>query len=195
MSNLPSNLLPGIQGLLPNLGQGMGNSGLQGLLQGASPAGPSGSPLLSLLSRNPALLSAAAAVTVRPASNAVDPDVQELCDHFHIEDRLAKRLSDLMRNRQETFEQDLQKLWEVLETARGPAGLLTVKMREMEEGSFIGKAIPDKELEAMEGNSGSTSRHCRNLQMCSHDDLRRGRKTWRSSKSTWRSRTDPLQWP
>jgi hypothetical protein len=54
-----------------------------------------------------------------------------------------------MRNRQETFEQDLQKLWEVLETARGPAGLLTVKMREMEEGSFIGKAIPDKDLEAM----------------------------------------------
>jgi len=146
-----SNLLPGIQGLLPGLG-GLGTTGLQGLLQGASPAGPSGSPLLALLGANPSLIAAAQAS--RPSgdnhrSHVVDPDVQEMCDHFHIEDRHAKRLSDLMRNRQDTFEQDLEKLWEVLETARSPAGLLTVKMREMEEGSFIGKARPDKELEAM----------------------------------------------
>eukprot|EP00404_Azadinium_spinosum_P013303 CAMPEP_0180515038 /NCGR_PEP_ID=MMETSP1036_2-20121128/53088_1 /TAXON_ID=632150 /ORGANISM="Azadinium spinosum, Strain 3D9" /LENGTH=53 /DNA_ID=CAMNT_0022526577 /DNA_START=11 /DNA_END=168 /DNA_ORIENTATION=+ len=52
----------------------------------------------------------------------VDPDVQELCDHFHIEDRHVQRLNDIMKKRQETFEADLLKLWEKLEDAREPSG-------------------------------------------------------------------------
>merc|ERR1719433_420606 len=76
----------------------------------------------------------------------IDPDVQELCDHFHIEDRHLQRLNEIMKNRQDTFEGDMLKLWEKLEDAREPAGLLVVKMREMEEGTFVGKQKADKEL-------------------------------------------------
>merc|ERR1719436_62632 len=83
------------------------------------------------------------------ATPLIDPDVQELCDHFHIEERHARRLSDIMKNRQETFVEDLERLYDVLERANSPAGLLVVKMREMEEGTFVGKAKADKELAAI----------------------------------------------
>merc|ERR1711933_626106 len=76
----------------------------------------------------------------------IDPDVQELCDHFHIEDRHLQRLNEIMKNRQDTFEGDMLKLWEKLEDAREPAGLLVVKMREMEEGTFVGKQKADRDL-------------------------------------------------
>merc|ERR1719326_1717544 len=76
----------------------------------------------------------------------VDPDVQELCDYFHIEERHARRLSDIMKKRQETFVEDIERLYDVLERANSPAGLLVVKMREMEEGTFVGKAKADGAL-------------------------------------------------
>mmetsp|Transcript_82732 Transcript_82732/g.184740 ORF Transcript_82732/g.184740 Transcript_82732/m.184740 type:complete len:226 (-) Transcript_82732:66-743(-) len=87
---------------------------------------------------------------VKPKETSmVDPDVQELCEHFHIEDRHTQRLNEIMKKRQDTFEADLLKLWEKLDDAREPAGLLVVKMREMEEGTFIGKQKADKGLTAM----------------------------------------------
>lgn len=131
---------------------------LQGLWRGPAPGltGPtaalSANPLLTLmgtLGNNPLMGLGGVRPPVLEPQPTVDPDVQELCDHYHVEDRHARRLSELMRNRQETFEEDLAKLWDVLETARSPAGLLTVKMREMDEGTFVGKSKPDKELEAM----------------------------------------------
>merc|ERR1740123_1817690 len=76
----------------------------------------------------------------------IDPDVQELCDHFHIEERHALRLTDCMRKREVTFEADMERLYDILERANSPAGLLVVKMREMEEGTFVGKVKADKEL-------------------------------------------------
>merc|ERR550525_1464045 len=82
----------------------------------------------------------------------IDPDVQELCDYFHIEERHARRLSDIMKNRQNTFVEDLERLYDVLERANSPAGLLVVKMREMEEGTFVGKVKADKELAAISKN-------------------------------------------
>merc|ERR1712226_566975 len=54
-----------------------------------------------------------------------------------------------MKGRQETFVEDLERLWDVLERAREPNGLLTVKMREMEDGTFIGKQKPDEKLKAL----------------------------------------------
>merc|ERR1719282_498135 len=84
-----------------------------------------------------------------PGVGMIDPDVQELCDYFHIEERHARRLSDLMKKRQSTFVEDIERLYDVLERANSPAGLLVVKMREMEEGKFLGKMKADKELQAM----------------------------------------------
>merc|ERR1719291_1326830 len=87
-------------------------------------------------------------------SDMIDPDVQELCDYFHIEERHARRLSDIMKKRQDTFVEDIERLYDVLERANSPAGLLVVKMREMEEGIFVGKAKADKDLQAMSKKYG-----------------------------------------
>merc|ERR1719422_197860 len=54
-----------------------------------------------------------------------------------------------MKGRQKTFAEDMKRLWDVMERANSPVGLLVVKMREMEEGTFIGKARVDKDLAAI----------------------------------------------
>jgi len=79
----------------------------------------------------------------------IDPEIQELCDYFNIEDRWIKRLNETMKKRQDTKAADLEKLYETLERARSPTGLLTVKIGEMESGRFIGKVKPDKEVEKL----------------------------------------------
>ena len=43
---------------------------------------------------------------------------------------------------QETKAQDIEKLYEVLEKARSPTGLLTVQIGKMECGQFVGKIKP-----------------------------------------------------
>eukprot|EP00435_Cladocopium_sp_Y103_P049530 s1409_g15.t1 len=118
-------------------------------------------PLILATLANPAQPSAAipqGAPAAEPEdSNLIDPD--ELCDYFHIEERHARRLNEIMKNRQETFVPDLERLlagdfmifsqylwlYDVLERANSPAGLLVVKMREMEEGTFVGKVKADKD--------------------------------------------------
>merc|ERR1719499_84211 len=82
-------------------------------------------------------------------SSAPDPDIVELFDHFHIDPRHLSRFSGLMDKRQETFAGDMLKLWELLEQARSPEGMLVSKMREMETGTFIGKTVPDEMLIAV----------------------------------------------
>jgi len=54
-----------------------------------------------------------------------------------------------MKRRQDTKSQDLLKLYEVLERARSPTGLLTVKIGEMECGQFVGKIKADKDVERL----------------------------------------------
>eukprot|EP00913_Durusdinium_trenchii_P014811 g13889.t1 len=75
-------------------------------------------------------------VEVEPNDDDIDPQIQELCDYFNIEDRWVKRLNETMRKRQDTKQEDIEKLYEVLERARSPTGLLTVKIGEMECGRF-----------------------------------------------------------
>merc|ERR1719414_1113148 len=79
----------------------------------------------------------------------IDPEVRELGDYFNIEDRWIKRLNETMKRRKDTKSQDLAKLYEVLERARSPTGLLTVKIGEMECGQFVGKIKPDKDVERL----------------------------------------------
>ena len=70
-------------------------------------------------------------------------------DYFNIEDRWIKRLNETMKKRQDTKAEDIEKLYETLERARSPTGLLTVKIGEMESGRFIGKVKPAKEVERL----------------------------------------------
>merc|ERR1719373_1075850 len=79
----------------------------------------------------------------------VDPEVRELGDYFNIEDRWIKRLNETMKKRRDTKEQDIAKLYEVLERPRSPTGLLTVKIGEMECGQFVGKIQPDRLVERL----------------------------------------------
>merc|ERR1740129_946668 len=84
-----------------------------------------------------------------PREEAIDADVQELGDYYNIEDRWIKRLNETMKKRKDTKERDLAKLYEVLERARSPTGLLTVKIGEMESGQFVGKIKPEKDVERL----------------------------------------------
>lgn len=69
----------------------------------------------------------------------IDPDVAELCEHFTIEDRIMLKLNEVMRGRKETFAGDMEKLWDELTNARSAAGLLMAKIRQIQEGTFVGK--------------------------------------------------------
>ena len=88
---------------------------------------------------------------IRPALTSddgeVDPDIRELGDYFNIEERWVVRLNEAMRKRQETKVQDIEKLYEVLEKARSPTGLLTVQIGKMECGQFVGKIKPATQLQ------------------------------------------------
>merc|ERR1719171_937958 len=64
------------------------------------------------------------------------PEAKELCDHFEIEDRLRGRLGKCLADRPNTRDEDMATLWDALEHARAPAGLLVAKMKAMEDGSF-----------------------------------------------------------
>merc|ERR1719325_159415 len=115
--------------------QGMGNMG--------------GNPMMPMMGGPRPPKDEPAPARQEPKEEAIDPDVQELGDYYNIEDRWIKRLNETMRKRQDTKEQDLAKLYEVLERARSPTGLLTVKIGEMESGQFVGKVKPDKAVERL----------------------------------------------
>ncbi len=63
-----------------------------------------------------------------------------MCEKFGVKDeRLRKRLLDVLRKerrRERLWDEDLRRLWAMLETARNPPGLLFVKVREVEDGIF-----------------------------------------------------------
>merc|ERR1719401_1103030 len=80
------------------------------------------------------------------ASTEIDPDIQEFCDRFQIDARMTRMLNDELNKRPDTWEGDLLALYEIIEQARVPAGLLMVKIREMQAGTFVGKPKPDKEI-------------------------------------------------
>lgn len=89
--------------------------------------------------------------TAQAFDNAVastpEPEVTELAEHFKLDERMVKDLDSHMKRRKDTMEDDIKALYEILEGARNPAGLLRVKLREMEEGTFRGTATPDRDVE------------------------------------------------
>eukprot|EP00929_Paragymnodinium_shiwhaense_P079232 TRINITY_DN41233_c0_g1_i1.p1 TRINITY_DN41233_c0_g1~~TRINITY_DN41233_c0_g1_i1.p1 ORF type:complete len:313 (+),score=70.66 TRINITY_DN41233_c0_g1_i1:97-1035(+) len=89
---------------------------------------------------------AGAAAMLDDSSTRIDPDVADLCDHFGIEDRIMLKLNEAMKTRKESFQGDLEKLWEELKTARSPAGFLMSKVKQMNDGTYIGKVPPPPEV-------------------------------------------------
>jgi len=83
------------------------------------------------------------------SSVRIDPDVADLCDYYQIEDRIMLKLNEAMKGRKDTFVGDMEKLWKELETARSPPGLLMAMIRQMNEGKFVGKVPPSKEVQRL----------------------------------------------
>lgn len=71
-------------------------------------------------------------------SPPIHPEVEALCKKFAIEEKIMRRLDDVMRTREDSFETDLKALYEVCESAKKPSGSLMVKIGELERGCFTG---------------------------------------------------------
>merc|ERR1719410_1107269 len=124
---------------------GAGNPLLSGMM-GGNPLLGAGNPLFAGMVSGQ---SSGAEPAKEEQNDEIDPEVRELADYFNIEERWVVRLNQVMKKRQDTKGQDLAKLYEVLERARSPTGLLTVKIGEMECGQFVGKIQPDRLVERL----------------------------------------------
>lgn len=80
----------------------------------------------------------------------IEPEIQELAYQFGIDDALTQRLNDVMiEERRKTWKGDLEKLYDVLKDADRPAALLNLKVRDMENGKFAGKAKCGPKVQAL----------------------------------------------
>merc|ERR1719230_1563965 len=79
----------------------------------------------------------------------VDPEVMELAHHCGLSDKQTRELNTALKKRPDTFEDDLAALWDAMEDARHPAGLLMAKVKQMNEGNFVGRPEKDKELDRL----------------------------------------------
>merc|ERR1719464_146574 len=120
------------------------------MMGGGNPLLGAGNPMLGMMGGQAgSSAEPAPAPPPKESEDEIDPEVRELGDYFNIEDRWIRRLNETMKKRMDTKEQDIAKLYEVLERARSPTGLLTVKIGEMECGQFVGKIKPDKDVERL----------------------------------------------
>merc|ERR1719281_2146798 len=75
---------------------------------------------------------------------ALDPEVKKFCLHCEIDVKCAKRLDEVMANRQDTKESDLAKLYDILDDVGDPTGLLEMKIDDIVNGDFVGKVLEDR---------------------------------------------------
>jgi len=76
-----------------------------------------------------------------PRHYDIDPDIQELACRFNVDPSLTQKLNNIMiEKRSKTWDQDLARLYEILKDAHTPAAMLNLKIRDMEKGTFVGKA-------------------------------------------------------
>lgn len=81
-------------------------------------------------------------------SNSVqmEPEVVELAHHFQLTDRHARMLDEQLKKRNDTYEDDIAAMYEILKGAKNPADLLMVSIRWMSEGVFNGTATPNPDV-------------------------------------------------
>ena len=78
---------------------------------------------------------------MEPRCHALDPQIQRLAQTFKIDPGLTQKLNDIMiEKRMNTWEQDLERLYEILKDAHTPAAMLNLKVKDMQKGTFVGKA-------------------------------------------------------
>merc|ERR1719510_1153989 len=77
----------------------------------------------------------------------MEPEVVELAHHFNLTDRHARLLDEQLKQRNNTFEDDIAAMYEILKGAKNPADLLMVSIRWMAEGIFRGTQTPNPDVE------------------------------------------------
>merc|ERR1719487_310161 len=83
-----------------------------------------------------------------PVEEELHPEIAELCRANKIFDDAARKLHNLMKPRQHTFREDMQRLKEVLKDARNPNNALQPQLKMLENGTFQGRPwLPDDILE------------------------------------------------
>jgi len=80
-------------------------------------------------------------------STHMEPEVVELAHHFQLTGRHARMLDEQLKKRNNTFEDDIASLYEILRGAKNPADLLMVSIRWMAEGVFNGTRTPNPAVE------------------------------------------------
>lgn len=83
----------------------------------------------------------------KAASTVLEPEVVELVHYFKIGDRHARMLNEQLKRRNNTYEEDIAALYEILKGAKNPADLLMVSIRWMEQGVFRGCLTPNPKVE------------------------------------------------
>merc|ERR1712157_184733 len=80
----------------------------------------------------------ASAVSTGPSlpEEWMNKDLDTFIKDFNLDDKLRTRMVESMSKRIPTFKEDLITLRDVIRTARHPPGMLSLKLREMENGSF-----------------------------------------------------------
>merc|ERR1719245_1852526 len=71
------------------------------------------------------------------ALGTLDPDVADLVDHFNIEEVLSRRLNNALKNRADTFEDDVLTLWDTLERSKNPTVTLSDEIDKLTNGTFV----------------------------------------------------------
>lgn len=80
-------------------------------------------------------------------SKDMEPEVTELAHFFNLGERHARMLNEQLKARNNTYEEDIASMYEILRGAKNPADLLMVSIRWMREGVFRGTATPNREVE------------------------------------------------
>merc|ERR1740129_2660112 len=142
MMPMPSGMMPAPMAACPGMMPGpmmmpnpmmMGGMGMP-MMAGGMPMMAGGMPMMA-----DGQAQAASTETVQPKMNLqspINPSVRSLCANFGIEDRLMRKLNDVMMRRPETFEDDLQTLREKLSVDRPDIGVL---ITQLDRGLFVGK--------------------------------------------------------
>jgi len=119
------------------------------------------------ISQNPLLANSLLQQRLQAAQVAqaqqVDPDVQELADHYGLDERITRQLDAELRKRPMTWEDDLIALWDILKDARSVPGMLSKKIEEMQENTFIGLPTADKDIADIKKKYGLDDQATRKL--------------------------------
>jgi len=84
-------------------------------------------------------------------SMTMESEVTELAHHFNLSERHARMLDEQLKKRNNTFDDDIAAMYEILKGAKNPADLLMVSIRWMSEGVFRGTLTPNPDVEKIAG--------------------------------------------